>query len=61
MLYTNNTIFVKVGVPYLMGLWKRKKEREGTEEKLTRAEQEFTMEHYDPMLGSVYCRFLVAI
>lgn len=36
-----------------MSLFRRRKETEGTEERLTRAEQEFTMEEYDPMQGNV--------
>ena len=34
-----------------MSLLKRRKETEGCDERLTRAEQEFTMESYDPMQG----------
>lgn len=43
----------EVGIPYVMSLIKRRQETKGTSERLTRAEQEFTMESYDPMQGTL--------
>lgn len=43
----------EVGVPFVSSLIKRRQETSGTDEKLTRAEQEFTMEEYDPMHGTL--------